>query len=180
MRTNTLISIVFLFCSLIQAQDQIKEGVYSLNGSISYYSETIKQNNVDNDYSSISILPGVSYFIFDQVELSLSGDYQRSWNNYPNSMKGTNLGLGLGLRYYFPCGNIAPFIGANGGMSWYTNEGRTYSAPRTNYNFIGGLEIFIAESAALEPAIRYSKMHYDDQFSINSFDISFGVKYYIL
>jgi len=184
MKLFSLLSIVLLSVLELPAQEQIKRGVYSIGGSIYYSSTTTKDNGIENDQSSYNITPSISYFIADHSELSFSIGYQGFTINYTNpafsDYKFNSLTLGLGIRYYFPAGNISPFIGASGGINWISYDSRTYSTPRTNYSFVGGLEIFISECAAVEPAIIYSKNRFSEQSSISGIQFGVGVKYFIL
>jgi hypothetical protein len=134
-------------------------------------------------------MPSISYFIVDQCELSVSIGYVRSISKYSSSLytyysqqdsKSTSLDLELGIRYYFPAGKIAPFIGASGGTSWTSRQSESFSTPQTNFSLTGGIEIFISESAAIEPAIQYKSYRYNDQISSSGIQVGIGAKYFIL
>lgn len=172
----------------MQAQDQLKKGVYSLSGSLAYISTNSKENfnDLEIDESSFAVFPRASLFVFNRIEGSLGlGYYRSSVTVSPASPsvlvhgKSTSLEVSLGLRYYFPLEKVAPFIGADGGMYWSSSEGRSYSKPVSDYSFIGGIEIFISQTAAIEPAITYLR-HFDDIGLANQFSVSVGVKYFIL
>jgi hypothetical protein len=183
MKTIAVISIVFLSFVELHAQDQIKKGVYTLSGILNYYSTSVKDGGSGFDQSDVSLNPSGSYFIIDQVELSFGIEYDRSIsksNNPSQEWKYTRPGLEMGARFYLPYGNVAPFIGAFGDVSWTSFNGQTYSSPSTSYGFIGGLEVFISEAAAIEPSIGYNIYHSMDQHSENQFRIGIGVKYFIL
>jgi hypothetical protein len=182
MKTIAVVSIALLSFMKIQAQDQIKQGVYTLSGALSYYSMSYNTMGVDVTVSEITLNPYVSYFIVDQVELSFGVEYTR-YSTTPSgspSFKTTEPGLELGARYYFPCGKVAPFIGAFGQVRWTSFNGQSYSSPSTYYGFIGGLEVFISKAAAIEPSIGYSISHGINPSSENDFRIGIGVKYFIL
>lgn len=85
--------------------------------------------------------------------------------------------ISVGLRYYFPLDKIAPFIGAEGLARWMSIDDSWYSEPTSDYRFTGGMEIFILQNAAIEPAIIYSK--YSNSV-VSSSEFSIGVKYFIL
>jgi opacity protein-like surface antigen len=188
MRTLSVVCIVTLFFGSAFAQEQIKQHVYSLGGSIFYLSDTQKSPGYEIDESTYLFMPSISYFIIDQCELSVNIGYEHSTSTYSSSMypssspetKTTILDLGLGIRYYFPVGKIAPFIGASGGVSWISLQSQSFSTPQTNLSLIGGLEIFISQSAAIEPAIQYARSRYSDQTSSNRIEVGIGVKYFIL
>jgi hypothetical protein len=183
MKTIAVVSIVLLSFMKIQAQDQIKQGVYTLSGSIGYLYEAQNLNSQTIDMSNYYFGPTGSYFIIDQIELLFGAEYYHystTFKNANNSSTSTNGGilLGVGPRYYFPCGKVAPFIGANGSVEWLINNG-TSSSPQISYGFIGGIEIFISNAAALEPSIKYEHLHIDNQNYLNVFMFSIGVKYFI-
>ena len=182
MKTITAVFLAFVFIVNAQAQDQLKKGVYSLSGSLSYSSSSSSSIGNENDEQDITLLPRASLFVFDRVEgsLGLGYSYYIVKSSYESvEYRRTALLLSLGVRYYFLSGKIAPFVGADGGMYWTSSEGRTYSKPVSNYGLIGGIEIFISQAAAIEPALVYSR--YSDEFASGSeFSISLGVKYFIL
>jgi hypothetical protein len=159
MKTTAVIFIVLLSFVEIHAQDQIKQGVYSLGGSIGYSSNSIGPSSFTSDMTEFYFAPSGSYFIVDQLELSFGVGYSYQFATYSDSPdnKWTILSLEFGSRYYFPCGKVAPFIGANGSIGWTSINGSSYLT-QTNYSFIGGVEVFISKTAALEPAIKYEHM----------------------
>lgn len=185
MKTIAVISIVFLSFMELHAQNQIKQGVYTLSGILNYYSTSVKDGGSGLDQSDVSLNPSGSYFIVDQVESFFGVEYDRDImkpNNSSNTMpesKFTRLWLELGARFYLPCGKVAPFIGADGQVGWSSFNGQTYSSPSTSYGFTGGLEVFISEVAGIEPSIGYNIYHSMDQHSENQFRIGIGVKYFI-
>jgi hypothetical protein len=136
-----ILSSSFIYLEM-QAQDQIKHGVYSLDGSISYTSSTNRSvsysptsgssSSFEYDESSFSFIPSVSYFIIDQVELAFSAGYARYSMDlpYPSSVqKSTYLGASMGLRSYVPYGTVAPFIGVDCNVNWNSTGGGSYSKP---------------------------------------------------
>jgi len=180
MKTTAVIVIVFLSFVKLHAQDQINKGVYSLGGIIDYNSSSDKFSGNEGKNWDVMFAPSGSYFIVDQIELSLGIEYTYStetWSGNPTNIVKL-AGLDLGVRYYIPCGKVAPFIGVRGEENWISN-GSSYSSPTTGYFFTGGLEVFIAHNAALEPSIGYEISH-QDQFSSNQFSIGIGMKYFIL
>ena len=189
MRLFFVICIYLFSIAGLSAQEQIKQGVYSISGSIYYSSTSINassnQNEIVQSSQSIyAIEPSISYFILDHCELSLGVNYARSSIKY-GSMENKSIDLAIdpGIRLYIPCGKIAPFIGIGGHILWttpYSGSETTFSPPRTGYSFTGGLEIFIAPSVAIEPAIVYSRIRYDEQTSSNTVLVGIGVKYFIL
>ncbi len=182
MKAIIAVFLALIFVASLQAQDQLKKGVYSLSGYLAYIStSSVAEVGVELDESALAILPKASLFVFDRVEGSLGLGYTRSSRTIEGLplLKYTSLEVGLGLRYYFPLENIAPFIGAEGGMYWSANEGYPYSKPASDYQFTGGLEIFISRTASIEPAMMYSK-RLTSGTSTRQFSFVIGVKYFIL
>ena len=181
MKTTAVIFIVLLSFVEIRAQDQIKQGVYSLGGSIGYASISYGSDSFTSDVTELFFAPSCSYFIVDQLELSFGVGYSYQFASYSDSPdnKWTILSLEFGSRYYFPCGKVAPFIGANGSLGWTSINGSSYLT-QTNYSFTGGVEVFISQAAAIEPTINYNSYHYNDQTSSHGIQIGLGVKYFIL
>ena len=116
MKTIAVSVIVFLSFVDLHAQDQIKQGVYSLGGSIGYASMSYVSNLYSSNVNELFFAPSGSYFIVDQLELLFGVGYSyeyATFNKGPN-MNWKMLSLDFGPRYYFPCGKVAPFIGAHG------------------------------------------------------------------
>ena len=185
MKIAAVIFIVFLSFVEIHAQDQIKQGVYSLSGSIGYISETSHYSAFSTDISQYNFGPSASYFIVDQLELAFGIGYNHASFTYASGggsslQKTSNLSLEFGPRYYFTGEKVTPFIGADGSLQWTSLNGQSYSAPISSYRFIGGVEIFISKAASIEPAIMYEHMRMTDQNYNNLFGFNLGVKYFIL
>jgi len=182
--TSSIFLIVLLF-AVSSAQDQIKKGVYSLGGSISYSSTTMKYINDEFTSSTFEIAPSISYFFLHQCELSFGVGYTASSVKYvggDSESKNNSFNLNLGVRFYYPLGIVAPFIGASGQISWTTPyyESEPFLSPTTGYTFTGGSEIFIAQAVAIELAVVYTKIRNDSQSTSNFIPIVIGVKYFIL
>jgi hypothetical protein len=190
MRIGNKLCFLFLIYATSFAQEQIKQGVYSLGGSIYYSSVNQKDDYVSYDRSQYFIMPSISYFIADQCELSFNLTYIKTTSKMtfsppsiyfpPSESKSANLGLGLGIKYYIPAGKVSPFIGISGGTSWSAYQDESFSPPTSYYAFTGGLEIFISSAAAIEPAIIYSHYRYIDQPSLSNIQVGVGFKYFIL
>jgi outer membrane protein W len=185
MKLTNIICLMVLMFAVSSAQDQIKQGVYSLGGTISYSSSTTKYYNDEFTNSIYTIAPSISYFFIDQFELSFGAGYTASSVKYGGSdteSKNISLNLYLGMRFYYPLGTFAPFIGAGGQISWTTPyyESQPFLPPTTGYTFTGGSEIFIAQSASIELAVVYTKIRNNSQSSSNFIPIVIGAKYFIL
>ncbi|MBN1397897.1 MAG: hypothetical protein JXA06_07690 [Bacteroidetes bacterium] len=108
MKTVAVFAFVCLSFLEIQAQDQIKQGVCSLGGSIYYSSKTTIW---DENEESFIVSPNLTYFITDQTELFFSCLYSvttlRIYPYYrPQPLCKKDIALSLGLRYYFPAGRM--------------------------------------------------------------------------
>jgi hypothetical protein len=195
----------FLFCSIIIlgsvafAQEQFQKGVYALGGSISYTTSTHEEPSSyyyssSYDQTAFSVMPTLSYFVANQLELLFGPGYVYSKASFSGEdIKETDLGLNLGLNYYIPLGKEALFLGAGGQVLW-TKESYSYSSssyyssssdpsfspPTSTYYFIGGAEIFIAQTTSIEPSIKYGRTRYNENESQHGFIFGIGVKYFIL
>ena len=200
MKRIALIVTILILALTLHAQEQIKQGAYSLGGSIFYSSSSINYSSYDYNQSIYAISPIGSYFIIDQVEISfgVSYLYSKSYSTLSSSYyysglgyietgsyesKSTDLSISLGLAYYIPLGNISPFIGTGGGVSWTKSNmsanSETFSPPRTKYYFVGGLEIFISQVASIEPAVMYTEIRRSENVSQNIIMVGVGVRYFI-
>jgi hypothetical protein len=177
MKTIALFIMMTVMTVAMPAQEQIKKGVYSLGGSIALASESITLNGVNSTETFLSFSPSASYFIIDQVELKLDPTYRR----LSSGTALTTLGLDLGVRYYFQNEKFTPFIGASGGMQWSALGDQPYSSPTSNIVIIGGIEIFLSTSVAVEPAVSYLYENMSDySMTIKEFQFGIGIKYFIL
>jgi hypothetical protein len=85
--------------------------------------------------------------------------------------------VGPVLRYYFPTESVHPFID---GRFLYSNE-IAGNRDALSYTLAGGLNIFISETAALEPFIQYSWS--EDTFwdyKTSGFSLGMRVSYFII
>ena len=177
MKIIVLFIMMTVMTVMMPAQEQLKKGVYSLGGSIAFASQSISSNGLNSSGTFFSFSPSASYFITDKVELKLDPTYQRL-SSGPTQ---TTLGLDLGARYYFQNEKLTPFIGASGGMQWSTLGVRPYSSPTSNIIVIGGIEVFLSTSVAIEPAISYLYENMSDySVIIKEFQFGAGIKYFIL
>ena len=177
MKTIALFIMITVITISMSAQEQFKKGVYSLGGSISLSSQNNSSNGNSSSVTSFTFLPSGSYFIIDQIELTIGPTYLRE-SSGPTF---TTLGLDLGIRYYFSNDKFTPFIGAGTGMRWSAINGNSYSLPTTNIGVIGGIEAFLSNSVALEPAISYSYVNMSaNSMTINGIQFRVGIKYFIL
>jgi hypothetical protein len=193
---------IFLFCSIIilgpaafAQEEQLEKGVYALGGSIYYSSSTYEtpSSYYNYDQTVFSFTPSISYFVANQLELSFGPGYVYSKDSYPGEdVKETALVLNLGVNYYIPVGKAALFLGGGGQVSWtkysyvysppYSNHNYdpSFSPPTSTYYFVGGAELFIAQSASIEPSIKYARTRYNENVSQHGFIFGIGVKYFIL
>jgi len=179
-----LITSIMLFGnSFLFPQDALKQGVYSLSGSLSYsYSKT---NISDETFkqSGFSIEPSLNYFLIDNLLLgsNISFNYSEVEFSYEDIVYHENIyrqfGIGPNIRYYFIGYNVIPFIGFSAKYSkaiTTKQEGNDFSA------FIG-INYFISRSAALEPYLAYSISSFNKpKQDINTFIFGFRINYFIV
>jgi hypothetical protein len=129
--------------------------------------------------------PRISYFLLDEIEITLAPALE-DWNIdnsstlpfYGSSSTGaTNIALTLGFRYYYSLEDLALFVGPSGGWGWSKTRG-SFSSLRPTYMIEGGLDYFIANTAALEPSVSYSSTEISEA-TITAVSFGVGVKYFI-
>jgi len=172
-----VLALTLLLSLSIFAQDQIKKGTYALGGSVGFFSTVSHQNGSDIDETDFVFSPNISYFFINNLELALSPYYGTSSSS---GFSHKSLGIGMGFRYYFSAKNISPFLGANVESNWSALNGSSYSSPNSSGTLEGGLEVFISNSAAVEPTVTYFSERLGDQFTVSGFRIGVGIKYFIV
>jgi hypothetical protein len=180
---------------VLLAQNALKEGDYSLSGSISYSHSKNTFNNELSDYESkvdnFSFSPDFGFFIINNLLVGGNISFQydefndkstyRNFLGNPITIEAKNirrqLSLGPTIRYYFSGFNIFPFIEAAYNYSSVLNSDQYGHI----FNFTGGINYFISTSVALEPFIGYSLSTYKnpDQ-DINTFSLGIRVNYFIV
>ncbi len=165
--------------------------MYSLSGSLLFSSTSSDVSSSSQKRTILALSPGASYFVDDRIELTGAVFYTRMNSQiaaagpffYSSDYTTTSISVRLGLRQYFPMETIAVFVGANGGLSWYKFDGflgaGSYSPPTRTYALELGLDYFLNQVLALEPAIQYlgTKSDFNSDAGIS---VSVGVKYFIL
>jgi hypothetical protein len=180
---RAILLIMMCFSSLL-AQDQIRSGVYSLQGGISYYSEKLNTGTYSYRVTQLGFGPGVGYFVADGLELSGSISWTEAKITYlqvpsyafAQGGEDHTAAYMIGLRYYAAMNHVAPFVGAKAGESWYSSG--HYSSPNTAYMFEVGFEYFIGKPISIEPVVQYSATSLQSQ-STNTTMVGFGVKYFV-
>lgn len=174
--------LITVVSSCLLAQNPLKQGVYSLGGSVSLTISNEEFNNVKYKYFNILLAPSYGYFVTKNI--SINGRFGFSYMEYESSsnMGSTHKGysryysLGVGVRYYFDKETIIPFIGIGGDYSKSYNS----ESEGKGVSFIGGINYFISKEVALEPFLSYSISSYNG-LNQNSSDFRFGVSinYYL-
>jgi len=146
-----LFSILFLLTSFTFGQSEIKQGTFSLNGSISYTSNYEESSDMDN--STFIFNPRFDFFVIDNLSFGLMLNYQNiSFFGKNNS----SWGIGPSARYYFNFENVKPFAGL--GYSYSTENSSLSNDDIINNNIIlsVGVDYFLTENVAIETIINYS------------------------
>ena len=176
---------VFAIATVCRGQDQIHAGTYSFGGSIQYSSTTYSHPTLGFDRTTFVFSPAVTYFPVNRLEIAATLGYTYTTETYENSPLPLQNSINsyfvsalVGLRYYVPVGSIAPFIGGSYG----------YGGPSTSilipdsYTSLTVLEIgaeyFFSESAAFEPAVRYTNIS-GGVMPTKTTSFGIGVKYFL-
>jgi hypothetical protein len=191
-----LFAFLFIAGTGLLGQDALKKGSYSLSGEISFAQSTTKwqaERNFDDGSSSsyelteeemvINFSPNGTLFIADNFAVGLVLGYRYSESTFKSPYWDDSkdiyrpYSVGPVLRYYFPTESVHPFID---GRFLYSNE-IAGNRDALSYTLAGGLNIFISETAALEPFIQYSWS--EDTFwdyKTIGFSLGMRVSYFII
>lgn len=161
-----LLSLAFSLNAFSQIEKPITKGNMMLSGGGTiYYSKINNENPSGNSESSlfnISLTPGLSYFIIDNLAIGLNAtiSYDGTKNN-----KMYTLGVGPMIKYYFSNGF---FLNAEVGYNHL--EGISNTSVAANYfSFKPGLgyAFFLNQKVSLEPGLSYEfhKNNYKNLYS---------------
>ncbi|MCK9211751.1 MAG: porin family protein [Ignavibacteriaceae bacterium] len=178
-----VITFLFLSGSFLFPQDALKQGVYSLGGSVSYsYSKNTMQGEITKQ-SNIIVAPSLNYFLIDNllVGCNISLNYYELEYSTSPSNKFKNIyrhyGIGPSVRYYFPGNEVVPFVGLSDNYFKEISskqEGNRISAT-------AGVNYFLTKNVAIEPYLEYSRSSYNkpDQ-DVNAFSFGLRMNYFIV
>lgn len=142
---------VFLFSFSLIAQTPLEKGTISLNGSLSYSSQSY--DGSDDSRNILMLNPQAGYFIAENFSLGLS----LSYINYSlGSASSTEWGIGPSLRYYFPTEKVKPFFSLGYGYTKSSNSSNDDKWVGTQFIITAGLDYFIVKNVALETIASYS------------------------
>lgn len=142
---------VFLFSVSVTAQTPMEKGTISLNGSLSYSSQSYEGS--DDNRNILMLNPQAGYFIAENFSLGLS----LSYINYSlGSASSTEWGIGPNLRYYLPAEKVKPFFSLGYGYTKSSNSTNDDKWIGTQFIITAGLDYFMTENVALETIMSYS------------------------
>ena len=182
MKRLTVVVILLCLTTVIPAQSPIERGSYTINGSITYSSESY--NNISSSYSIFIFNPQFGYFFVDKLYTAVS----LTLRSYSSGGTSTTLyGIGPSFRYYFDNNKVKPFAGAAFNYLVQSTGGESNSSTNTEFKLTGGLDYFISSDVALEATINYSFIHFSypggyyssDSYSSKLFQLGIGVNYFI-
>ncbi|OGU28610.1 MAG: hypothetical protein A2057_17130 [Ignavibacteria bacterium GWA2_35_9] len=185
MKTSKVLFVIVLFfltnSFLFSQEDALKQGVYSLGGSLSFSYSKNTYSEGTSKQSYFSLAPSLNYFVIDHLLIGGNVSFQYSENEYSsNSFNSKNInrsfGIGPDIRYYFLMSNINPFIGA--GFNYFKAIGEEFEIKE--YMVIAGINYFLSSNAAIEPYLAYSITSVSSDQDINSFSIGIRMNYFIL
>lgn len=123
---RSLLAIVLLMGLSLTTHAQMQKGSWMADGQVGGYATDEKSEHKDpswDDYNlsskttSFYLVPGVGYFIQDNLALGISGRFQvvtaSAQNGENEELRGNQLSYGMGLfsRKYFPAGERLSFYG---------------------------------------------------------------------
>lgn len=168
-----LFIIAFIFYN--NANSQITKGNWLVGGTakITLQQEILNQSNITG--FSINVAPDIGYFIIDKFATGLKTNltYNRV-RYYGNYSKGTDLGFGPFLRYYFLSTGNRVNIFAESAYEYTIDFHGHY---RNDFSFSAGPVIYFNTSVGLEFTVNYDTFKGTYSGSANTF--SFGIGFQI-
>jgi outer membrane protein W len=162
------IPILLLFSSNVFSDQNIKKGVQSIAGSISYD----RYNNSFGHSSQLQITPKYIYFIANNLGIGAVvglGKYKNS------SYDEDSYALGPIIRYYFLGANLLPYASFDYvyGKAKFTGDDVVNDAYTSkNMSVAIGVDYFVASNVAIETEIKHTatkqKIEYEAAFSTPS------------
>lgn len=133
--------IVFLFSISLTAQSPMEKGTFSLNGSLSYSSQSY--DGADDSRNILMLNPQAGYFVKENLSLGVSLSYV----NYSlGSASSTEWGIGPNLRYYLDSGETTkPFFSLGYAYTSSSNSGSDDKWIGTQLILTAGLDYFIVK-----------------------------------
>jgi len=161
------------------AQEALKQGCYSLGGSITFQSSTNESPSYGETKNlGFTFEPTLSYFFVDNLSTGLSIGYGYYETNMQNEkFISRPISIHPVIRYYFTGGKFTPFLEAG---YLYSND-LSGNEDENSYSFAGGINYFLSKSVALEPYIEYQRSIYinGDQ-KVDGFFIGMRINYFIV
>lgn len=152
------------FCSTSQAQT-VNKGAWMIGGHVNFDSE--KEKDADASATYLEISPAAAYFIMDNLAVGLGVSYAKYSFDGEEILSTTS--LTPGVRYYVYDAVFAQ-LQYSLGLGDGDNNAFTASA---------GYSWFLNNSVAIEPALNFSLISGDDDYSASNFGLSIGVQAFI-
>ncbi len=163
----------------------LSRGTYSMGGVVSYSSlggdinEGVYGVGNDNRMSLLSVSPGISYYLADNIGIGVDFMYARQWATGQST---DQLSFGPKITYAFPLeGSIRPHLSAGiGMMKWKFSQEGEYSDVGMTTTAGAGLFYFVQDHYAttIELAYRWDRFDPDqaiDPITGNSLLFSIGL-----
>lgn len=172
---------ILLTHSYCFGQAALQQGNYQLGGSVGFERGESTNDYFHDRYTMLELAPQYSYFVADNLLIGGNVSFKYSeyeWLDMPNSLSlSREIGVGPIVKYYITTESVIPFIGASATYYKYLGE------DQYGYNLVAscGVDIFIAQSLAIEPFIQYDIMNYYHSNSTQK-TTSFGLRlnYFII
>ena len=178
-------AVIFLavFSYQLNAQNPLKQGVYSLASAVSFSTAKNQGEHDKLNYTNFSLEPSFNYFVLDNLMIGGLVGYEYSQVEYvPQSGQNSksinrSFRIGPSARNYFDSSPIIPFVGVSALYSKYIGfdqEGKLFSIE-------AGFNYFFSSSVALEPYVSYLSTSYDnpDQ-DVDQFSVGVRINYFVI
>ncbi len=184
MKPSMIIISMLFISNLTLAQSPTRKGTYTLNGNISFSSQSY--NNASTNDDMFLVNPQFGYFVINNIYVALSINYSHTSNDY---LKTDIYGLGPAVRYFLDLSRTKPFIGLSYIFNKQIMNPAEAKSTTKELKITLGADIFMTDNFAIEASINYSTISYNHDYpmadnnpyalSSKLFQIGIGASYFI-
>jgi hypothetical protein len=153
---------------------QISQGTIQTGGAISFTSQSV--DGQDDALSTLTVNPVFGYFFNENFSAGVIVNLLRqSLGDQTNSV----YGFGPELRYYFGSDKMIPFLNAAFLLNSMSISGSNGDISFKTIRFGAGLDYFLTDAVAIEPAITFSMNSGDDIVKNSIFGVAVGFSIFL-
>ncbi len=165
-------TLLVILVTVLTVTAQTEQGDWMVGGNLGL--------NTTSNNSRFSFSPSAGYFAANNLAVGVTFSYDYS---KVSSIKGTTLGIGPFVRYYFGAANARPFV--HGEWSYVSVKAENATSSSTvnggNYFIAAGLAAFINPNVAIEGLAGYDHSNYrhDSYPGGGGFALKIGFQVYL-